>query len=76
MRLKYELIEELEQELKPQEQELMQLHSQLMSQLRQKILMAVRLSAKEYGIDVVVDKQAVYHGGFDLTDFVIERLNK
>ncbi|MDA1353255.1 MAG: OmpH family outer membrane protein [bacterium] len=71
-----ELIEELEEELKPQQEELMQLHSQLMSELKQKILFAVRASAKEYGIDVVVDKQAVYNGGFDLTDFVIERLNR
>lgn len=71
-----ELIEELEEELKPQQEELRQLHGQLMAELKQKILTAVRASAGEYGIDIVVDKQAVYHGGFDLTDFVIERLNK
>jgi outer membrane protein len=70
------LISELEEELKPKQQELMALHTQLMNQLKQEILVAAKKVAKEYGIDVVIDKQAIYYGGFDLTDFVIERLNK
>ena len=31
--------------------------------------------AKEYGLEIVVDKRSVYYGGFDLTNFVIEKLN-
>ena len=32
--------------------------------------------AAEYDIEVVLDKQVVYHGGFDLTNIVLERLNQ
>ncbi|NDD67560.1 OmpH family outer membrane protein, partial [bacterium] len=32
--------------------------------------------AKQFGIDVVLDKRAILAGGFDLTDSVITRLNK
>ena len=31
--------------------------------------------AKEFGIDVVVDKQVLFYGGFNLTDYVIDKLN-
>jgi hypothetical protein len=32
--------------------------------------------AKNYGIDVILDKRVVLVGGFDLTDYVIRKLNK
>ena len=47
-----------------------------MEKLKQEILSASNQVAKEYGIDVVLDKQVVYYGGFDLSDFVIEKLNQ
>lgn len=71
-----ELITKLEAELEPKQKELIEMNRNAMGQLRAEILEASKLVAKSYGIDVVVDKQAVLYGGFDLTDFVLEKLNK
>ena len=46
-----------------------------MASIRADILKSSRKVAKEYGVDIVIDKQAILTGGFDLTDFVIEDLN-
>ena len=35
-----------------------------------------KVVAKNYGIDVVFNKQAIISGGFDLTEFVINKLNE
>jgi outer membrane protein len=69
------LVTSIQEELKPKQEALMELNNQLMGTIRQDILNASQSVAKKYGVDVVVDKQAVLYGGFDLTNFVIDELN-
>ena len=66
---------EIQEELQPKQEELMKLNNQLMTSIRSDIVNATKKVAKEYGVDIVLDKQALLSGGFDLTDFVIEDLN-
>ncbi len=69
------LVMELQEELQPKQQELIDYNNQLMAKIKEKITKATKKIAKQYGVDVVVDKQALLVGGFDLTDFVIDELN-
>ncbi len=69
------LVAEIQEELQPKQEELMKLNNQLMTSIRADIVSATKKVAKEYGVDIVLDKQALLSGGFDLTDFVIEDLN-
>lgn len=71
-----QIIQEIQDELKPKQEELLSLNNQLMSKIRNDILIATSKVAKSYGIDVVMDKQALLYGGFDLTDFVLDDLNR
>jgi outer membrane protein len=66
----------LEEKLNPKRQTLMQLNQQLTSKLQQEILVAVKSVAKRVGIDMVLDKQVVITGGMDVTELVINELNK
>ena len=70
------IIEEIQDELKPKQEALLSLNNQLMAKIRNDILIATTKVAKSYGIDVVMDKQALLYGGFDLTDFVLDDLNR
>ena len=47
-----------------------------MSKIQEDIIKSTKKVAKSYGIDIVLNKQALLHGGFDLTDFVIDDLNQ
>lgn len=69
------MIAEIQKELQPKQEELIQLNNQFMRTIRTDIINATKKIAKNYGIDMVMDKQAVLSGGFDLTEFVIEDLN-
>ena len=69
------LVQEIQEELQPKQEDLIKLNNELMASIRADILRSAKKVAKDYGIDIVIDKQAVLHGGFDLTDFVIEDLN-
>ena len=69
------LVQEIQEELQPKQEELIKLNNELMASIRADILKSSRKVAKEYGVDIVIDKQAILTGGFDLTDFVIEDLN-
>ena len=69
------LITEIQEELQPKQEELIKLNNELMAKIRADIIKSTKKVAKDYGIDVVVDKQAILTGGFDLTEFVIEDLN-
>ncbi len=70
------MVKAMEDELKPKQDELIALRTQLGTKLQTDILGAVKVVAKEYGIDVVLLKEAVLYGGFDLTEFAIEKLTK
>ena len=69
------LVMEIQEEMQPKQEELMQLNNQLMSSIRTDIVQSTKKVAKQYGVDIVLDSQAVLSGGFDLTDFIIEELN-
>ena len=71
-----ELITKFEQELEPKKQELIKLNQELTNKLKGKIFEAAGLVAKEYGLDIILDRQVVLIGGFDITDFVLKKLNK
>jgi len=70
------LTKELEAELEPKRKELLELNEQLTTKLQKEILDAVNKVAKKVGIDIVLDKQVIIIGGVDLTDMVLNELNK
>lgn len=70
------LSKKLEKDLAPKQKTLMQLNQQLTGKLQKEILTAVQNVAKKVGIEVVLDKQVVITGGMDLTEMVINELNK
>jgi len=69
------LVTEIEEELKPKQEELRRFESDAHIRLMSKITETAKLISKEYGIDVVLDKRVVYVGGFDLTNFILEKLS-
>lgn len=70
------LREELEKKLSPKRKELLRLNEQLTTKLQMEILAAADKVAKKVGIDLVLDKQVVITGGMDLTEMVVNELNK
>jgi outer membrane protein len=67
---------ELEAKLAPKRETLLKLNEQLTGKLQQEILAAVQTVSKKVGIDIVLDKQVVITGGMDLSEMVINELNK
>lgn len=70
------LKKELETKLEPKRKSLLQLNEQLTGKLQLDIVTSVKAVAKKVGIDIVLDKQAIINGGVDLTEMVINDLNK
>ncbi len=70
------LKEELETKLEPKRKSLFRLNEELTTKLQMETLAAVKKVAKKVGIDIVLDKQAIISGGVDLTEMVINELNK
>lgn len=70
------MIEEMEKELKPKQEEIGQLEAGFEQQLILTITSAAQTVSKEFGIDVVMDKRFIFHGGFDLTSHVIKEINE
>ena len=64
----------IEEELRPRQEEILRAEMEAQRGLITKIMDTAEQVSKEYGIDVVLDKRVVYTGGFDLTDFVLEKL--
>lgn len=69
------MIEEFEKDLEPKRAELLELREKLTVEIQNDIIEATKASAKELGIDVVLDKQVFITGGIDLTNLVVEKLN-
>lgn len=67
---------DFEKKLSPKRDELLRLNEKLTVSLQQKILKSVEKVAKKVGIDLVLDKQVVITGGMDLSEMVINELNK
>ena len=70
------LRKELEEKLEPKRERLIELNRRLTQKIQNEILEASKNVAKKVGIDVVLDKQVVITGGIDLTEMVINKLNK
>ncbi|MDD5382610.1 MAG: OmpH family outer membrane protein [Candidatus Margulisbacteria bacterium] len=67
---------EFETKLAPKRDSLLKLNEQLTSKLQLEILDAVKKVGKKVGIELVLDKQVVITGGMDLSEMVINELNK
>ncbi|MFH1576324.1 MAG: OmpH family outer membrane protein [Candidatus Margulisiibacteriota bacterium] len=67
---------DLETKLAPKREKLLKLNEQLTVKLQMEILDSVKKVAKKVGLDVVLDKQVVITGGMDLTEMVVNELNK
>eukprot|EP01047_Picozoa_sp_COSAG01_P000158 COSAG01_NODE_2_length_63927_cov_1357.611941_43_plen_150_part_00 len=70
------LIAKIESELLPQKQEILQLESAFENRMIGEISSVSKIIAKDYGIDIVLNKNAILTGGFDLTEFVLTKLNE
>ncbi len=71
-----EMKDKLEKELAPKRDGLLKLNEQLTVKLQMEILEAVKKVSKKVGLDLVLDKQVVITGGMDLTEMVVNELNK
>ena len=67
---------DLETKLAPKRESLLRLNEQLTGKLQQEIIVAVKSVGKKVGIDIILDKQVIITGGMDLTELVINELNK
>jgi len=70
------LKKERDDELNPQRDALMQENNQKLAEVQQDIIAAVKSTAEQYGVDVVLAKQVILFGAWDLTAPVLKRLNK
>ncbi|MEK9657505.1 MAG: OmpH family outer membrane protein [bacterium] len=70
------LISKIEEELYPQKQEIITLEAAFKNRLIGEVTSTAKIIAKNYGVDVVLDKNAVLSGGFDLTQFTLNKLNE
>jgi Skp family chaperone for outer membrane proteins len=70
------MIGEMEVELKAKQEKLFRFEAQFQRSILAEVTLASQKVAKEYGVDVVMDKRIIYVGGFDLTDFVLTKLNE
>ena len=70
------LVTEFQEELQPKQEAFNQLRVSHLKILQDDVTAATKKISADYGIDIVVDKTAILVGGFDLTEFVIEHLNK
>jgi len=71
-----EATKKMEDELKPMRDEILALNEKLTVKLQGDIVKAVTEVAKGVGLDLVLDKQVIIIGGTDLTEMVINKLNK
>ena len=69
-------ISKMEGEIRPRQEEILRNESETQRSFLSKILETSKVVAKDYGIEIVLEKRAVLLGGFDLTEFVVDRLNK
>ena len=70
------LVKKRDEELEPKKKELMQYEMSFRQNFLLNVTTTAKKVAEEYKIDVVLDKQVIYHGGYDLTDLVLNKLNK
>ena len=70
------LVKKRDEEMEPKKLELQQYEMSVEQNFKMRVEATTKKVANEYSIDVVVDRQAVLFGGFDLTNIVLDRLNQ
>jgi Skp family chaperone for outer membrane proteins len=70
------MIAKFEKELEPKRTEIMESQKKITKEIQDDIVKATEFVAKESGVEIVLDKQIFITGGVDLTDKVIEKLQK
>lgn len=70
------LIEKFEKELAPKQKDLMESQNKIRKEIQGDIAKATDVIAKKMNIEIVLEKQVFITGGTDLTDRVVEQLNK
>jgi Skp family chaperone for outer membrane proteins len=70
------LVDKLEKELEPRRKDIVESKQRTMLEIHNDITRATEATAKKMGIENVLDKQIFITGGVDITDKVIELLNK
>lgn len=70
------LVERRDEEMEPKKVELQRFEMSVEQSFKYRVETTAKKVAEEYSIDVVVDKQAVLFGGFDLTNIILDRLNQ
>ncbi|MBG90541.1 MAG: hypothetical protein CL521_01850 [Actinobacteria bacterium] len=70
------ILTSLQEEARPKQEAIQALEIQFNQTMMSTLLQTSQKVAKEYGIDIVLDKRVVFFGGFNLTDFVIEKINE
>ena len=70
------LAQERDEELTPKKEQLMQLEMSFQQTFLLNVQSTSKKVAEEYGIDIILDSNVVYYGGFDITDFVLTKLNQ
>ena len=70
------LAEKFEKELEPKRTDLTESQKKTIQEIWDDIIKATEVTAKKMGIETVLNRQAIITGGTDITDKVIEQLNK
>jgi len=70
------LAEKYEKELEPKKAELMEFQNKTMQEIQNDIVKASEAIVKSMGIEIVLDKQIIITGGIDISEKVLEQLNK
>lgn len=70
-----EIVIKLQEELEPQKRELLGLNAQYSQEIHDDIVNKVKEVADIISLDIVLDKQVVIHGGHDITNIVLSKLN-
>lgn len=66
----------MEEEMGPLQQNLIRMQNESIYAIRQKIATTAQRVATEQGLSVILNQEMIVYGGYDITAFVLDRLNK
>lgn len=70
------IIDRIEKEMEPRSKGIRESKQKIMFEIQNDVIMATEAVSRKMGIEAVLEKQALITGGVDITDKVIEFLNK
>ena len=68
--------ESIKSELEPKQKQLQEFNERSTAKIRDEIVKATQVVAKDVGLTMVLDQKVFITGGIDLTDLVLKKLNK